>query len=239
MIIIILLTIISAATYYVQYLIFHQEETTIFYLLQDLAFVPIQVVMVTLIINRFLNEMENRKKIKKINVIISTFFIEIGVPIITVISKFNRNNNEISKMINIKEMKSKKYDKFIREIKEFKFDVYADPAKLDDLYSILKNYKEHMLNLLANPNLLEHDSFTDMLWAVFHVIDELQERGEFDKQNKDDIDHLSNDILRAYTALIIEWISYMNYLQDEYPFLFTLALKKNPFLMQENITGKV
>ncbi|MEA5084959.1 hypothetical protein SDC9_146037 [bioreactor metagenome] len=87
-----------------------------------------------------------------------------------------------------------------------------------------------MLNLLANPNLLEHDSFTDMLWAVFHVIDELQTRGEFDKQDKDDIDHLSNDILRAYTALIIEWVGYMNYLQNEYPFLFTLALRKNPFL---------
>lgn len=234
-IIIIFLTFLSAITYLVQYLLFHQKENTIFYLLQDLAFVPIQVVMVTLIINRFLNEMENRKKIKKINVIISTFFVEFGIPIILTISKFNRNNDTLCGEINIKEMSSKEYTKLIKEVKEFKFDIYAEPEKLDELYSILRNYKDSMLNLLANPNLLEHDSFTDMLWAVFHVIDELQTRGEFHKQDKDDIEHLSNDILRAYTALIIEWISYMNYLQNEYPFLFTLALKKNPFLTKVNI----
>lgn len=229
-IMIIFLTALSAMTYYVQYLLFHQTENTVFYLLQDLAFVPIQVGMVTLIINRFLNEMDNRKKIKKINVIISTFFIEIGVPIISTISKFNGNNDILFEKISIKEMSSKEYNKLIKEVKEFRFDIYAEPSKLDELYSTLRNYKDAMLNLLANPNLLEHDSFTDMLWAVFHVIDELQTRGEFDKQDKDDIDHLSNDILRAYTALIIEWVGYMNYLQNEYPFLFTLALRKNPFL---------
>lgn len=232
-IIIIFLVFLSAITYFVQYLLFHQKENTIFYLLQDLAFVPIQVVMVTLIINRFLNEMENSKKIKKINVIISTFFVEIGIPIISTISKFNANNDILFSKISIREMSSKEYNKLIKEVKEFNFDIYAEPAKLDELYSILKNYKDSMLNLLANPNLLEHDSFTDMLWAVFHVIDELQTRGEFHKHDKDDIDHLSNDILRAYTSLIIEWISYMNYLQREYPFLFTLALKKNPFLTKE------
>jgi hypothetical protein len=136
-------------------------------------------------------------------------------------------------------MNSKKYYNLIKEVKAFKFDIYAEPTKLEELYYTLRNYKDSMLNLLANPNLLEHDSFTDMLWSVFHVIDELQTRGEFDKMNKDDTDHLSNDLLRAYIALIIEWISYMNYLQDEYPFLFTLASKKNPFLTPVQISKKV
>ncbi|MPM98846.1 hypothetical protein SDC9_146036 [bioreactor metagenome] len=132
-IMIIFLTALSAITYYVQYLLFHQTENTVFYLLQDLAFVPIQVGMVTLIINRFLNEMDNRKKIKKINVIISTFFIEIGVPIISTISKFNGNNDILFEKISIKEMSSKEYNKLIKEVKEFKFDIYAEPSKLDEL----------------------------------------------------------------------------------------------------------
>lgn len=237
-IMVIFLIALSTIIFYLQYLIFHQTENTLFYLLQDLAFVPIQVAMVTVIINRFLNEMENRKKIKKINVIISAFFVEMGIPIISTISKFNRNNDRICEKIKIKEMNSKKYYKLIKEVKAFQFDIYAEPTKLEELYSILRNYKDFMLNLLTNPNLLEHDSFTDMLWAVFHVIDELQTREEFDKLSKDDIDHLSNDLLRAYTALIIEWISYMNYLQDEYPYLFTLASQKNPFLIPVHISKK-
>lgn len=174
--------------------------------------------------------METRKKIKKINVIISTFFVESGIAVISTISKFNRNNDVFCGQVKIKEMDRMKDYKLIKEVKEFQFDIYADPVKLDELHSILKIYKDSMLNMLTNPNLLEHDSFTDMLWAVFHVTDELQTRREFDKLDKSDIEHLSNDILRAYTALIVEWINYMSYLQKEYPFLFTLALKKNPFL---------
>lgn len=228
---IVLLTILSAAIYYVQYLIFHQTENTIFYLLQDLAFVPIQVVMVTLIINRFLNVMETRKKIKKINVIISTFFVEAGISVISTISQFNRNNDEFCTHIKINEMNMKNDYKLKKSVQEFKFDIYADPAKLSELYSILRKYKDYTLNMLANPNLLEHDSFTDMLWAVFHVADELQTRGDFDSLDKNDIDHLSNDILRAYKAIVVEWINYMSYLHDEYPFLYALAIKKNPFVI--------
>ncbi len=231
-IVITLLVILSIVIYYVQYLIFHQAENTLFYLLQDLAFVPIQVALVTLIINRFLNVMETRKKIKKINVIISTFFVETGIEVISTVSRFNRNNDAFCEKIKIEEFNRKKEYKLKKEVMEFKFDIYADPAKLEELYSILLKYKGSMLNMLTNPNLLEHDSFTDMLWAVFHVADELQVRGKFDKLDKEDIDHLSNDIFRAYNALIVEWINYMSYLNAEYPFLFALALKKNPFHLQ-------
>lgn len=175
--------------------------------------------------------METRKKIKKINVIISTFFVEAGISVISTISKFNRNNHEFCKYIKIEEMNRKNDYKLKKAVKEFKFDIYANPAKLNELYSVLRKYKDYTLNMLANPNLLEHDSFTDMLWAVFHVADELHTRGDFDSLDKNDIDHLSNDILRAYRAIIVEWINYMSYLHDEYPFLYALAIKKNPFVL--------
>ena len=229
-----MLTLLSAAIYYVQYLIFHQPQNTLFYLLQDLAFVPIQVIMVTLILNRFLNVMEYRKKIKKINVIISTFFVEAGISIISTISKLSRNNDEFCKLVKINEINKQKSIRLKKAVREFKFDIYADPNRLGELYSILSKYKTYTLNMLGNSNLLEHDSFTDMLWAVFHVADELHTRGDFNNLDKNDIEHLSNDILRAYTAMILEWINYMSYLHDEYPFLYALAIKKNPFLNHEN-----
>lgn len=231
---IVLLTILSAAIYFIQYLIFHQTENTLFYLLQDLAFVPIQVVMVTIILNRFLNIMETRKKIKKINVIISTFFVEAGISIMNVMAHFNRNNNEFCELIKINELNKKKDNHVKKLVKEFQYDIYADPNKLVELAVMLSNYKTYMLNMLENSNLLEHDSFTDMLWATFHVADELQTRGDFKNLSQNDVDHLSNDILRAYTAMIMEWINYMSYLHDEYPFLYALAITKNPFIIEEN-----
>ena len=224
-----ILTISSVIVYSIQYLIFHRAEETFFYMFQDLAFIPIQVAIVTIVLNRFLNIMEKRKKIKKINVIISTFFVEVGTTIMTEMSGFNRHHKDFCKMIDIKEIGRNKKSYIKKLVSELKYDIYAEPDKLERLASIMAENKAYMLRMLENSNLLEHDSFTDMLWSVFHVADELQSRGDLKAVTQEDIDHLSNDLLRAYSAMILEWINYIIYLHDEYPFLYTLAIRKNPF----------
>ena len=85
-----------------------------------------------------------------------------------------------------------------------------------------------MLGLLENPNLLEHDEFTDLLWAVFHLIEELEVRRSLDRLPGSDMNHLSVDIKRAYSHLIREWIMYMRHLQQDYPYLYSLAARTNP-----------
>ena len=37
------------------------------------------------------------------------------------------------------------------------------------------------------------------------------------------------DIKRAYGLLTRQWLDYMQYLKNRYPFLFSLALRTNPF----------
>jgi hypothetical protein len=34
---------------------------------------------------------------------------------------------------------------------------------------------------------------------------------------------------RAYWALISQWLNYMNHLREFYPYLFSLAVRTNPF----------
>jgi len=225
----VILTLSSAAIYAIQNLIFHHPQDTFFYMFQDVAFIPVQVVIVTFIINRLLNVMEQQKKNKKINVIISTFFTEAGMSIMTAMSEFNRNQADLNKFIKINDLKKTNESKVKGAVASFKCDIYAEPEKLGKLAALLAEKKSFMLSLLENSNLLEHDSFTDMIWAVFHVADELQNRGDLRKLPPADISHLSNDILRAYPALIQEWIGYMAYLRDEYPFLYEAAKKRSPF----------
>ena len=43
------------------------------------------------------------------------------------------------------------------------------------------------------------------------------------------IKHLEGDIVRSFNLLILEWLSYMHYLKDNYKYLFSLALRVNPF----------
>lgn len=219
----------SAIIYFIQNAIFHEPSQTAFYILQDMAFMPFQALIATLVIDGFLKIQEKRRKIKKINVVISTFFVDAGVNIMMAMSKFNQNNNEVCKIIKIEKLIDSKGLIIKKDLGKFKYNFYADPSKLDELAAIMDKNKGFLLNLLENQNLLEHESFTDMLWAVFHVIDELKSRGDLKKLSNDEIMHISEDMLRAYTAMVMEWISYIIYLKDEYPFLYATAIRKNPF----------
>jgi len=85
-----------------------------------------------------------------------------------------------------------------------------------------------VLSLLENPNLLEHECFTDLLLAIFHLSEELVARDTLEGLPQSDYEHLAGDIKRAYTLLIREWLAYMMHLKDNYPYLFSLVIRTNP-----------
>lgn len=86
-----------------------------------------------------------------------------------------------------------------------------------------------MLRLLENQNLLEHDAFTGLLMAVFHLAEELESRPDLSGLSELDLRHIAGDMQRAYSLLISEWLSYMKHLRDNYPYLFSFAMRTNPF----------
>ena len=44
-----------------------------------------------------------------------------------------------------------------------------------------------------------------------------------------DLDHLKVDMSRAYILVVSEWASYMKHLKNDYPYLFSIAVRTNPF----------
>jgi len=95
-----------------------------------------------------------------------------------------------------------------------------------------------LLGLLENPNLLEHESFTNLLWAVFHLTDELAHRSDLVKLPDTDYQHLAGDMKRVYHQLIIQWLNYMKHLKQDYPYLFSLAMRTNPFDINASVVVK-
>ena len=82
---------------------------------------------------------------------------------------------------------------------------------------------------MENPNLLEHEGFTALLWAVFHLTEELDYRSDLSSLPDTDYNHISVDMKRAYLLVIIEWLAYIKHLKNNYPYLFSLASRVNPF----------
>jgi hypothetical protein len=86
-----------------------------------------------------------------------------------------------------------------------------------------------MLRLLENPTLMEHELFTDLLLAVFHLTQELTHRKKVTDLPATDQAHLAGDVKRIYGLLVYEWLDYLHYLKLNYPYLFSLAIRTNPF----------
>ena len=76
------LLMLSAAFYFLHYLLFHDAHHIFIYLVGDVAFVFIEVLLVTLVIHQLLNEWEKKSKLKKLNMVIEMFFSEFGKPLL-------------------------------------------------------------------------------------------------------------------------------------------------------------
>ena len=118
---------------------------------------------------------------------------------------------------------------FSQGLAENDFSIELKAGDLEALRDSLLKKREFLLRLLENPNLLEHDSFSSLLLAVFHLTEELAQRTDLSRLTAPDRHHLAGDVQRGYVLLIKEWLAYMSHLKTSYPYLFSLALRTNPF----------
>jgi len=224
------LVTLSLILYFIQIAIFHRTNDTLFYMLQDLAFVPMQVLLVTLIISGLLNMREKRLRLEKLNMVIGTFFSEIGTRLIAYFSDSDPELDNIRKnLIVTKDWSDQEFAVVSKRLKDYDYGVEVQKINLEDLRIFLTGERDFLVRLLENPVLLEHESFTELLRAVFHLTEELAAREDLKKLPHTDCAHLAGDITRAYVLLVHEWLDYMRHLKDNYPYLFSLAMRTNPF----------
>jgi hypothetical protein len=220
----------SVLTYTLHYVIFRDLHHIFIYMIGDFGFLFIDVLLVVLLIERVLARKEKQALIKKLNMVIGSFFSEVGLKLLKKFNTFVENSESLADQLKVTdEWGNKDFDRAITEAKKFKYNMNMDKEKLCELRDYLVSKRPFLLRLLENPYLLEHDDFTDLLWAVFHLSEELEFRGYKLKSLPDeDYKHLANDLKRAYSQITIAWMSYMKHMKKSYPFLFSLASRVNP-----------
>jgi len=221
---------LSVAFYALNYLVFGRGEDILFYLVEDVAFLFVQVLLVTLIIQRILDERERAARMKKLNVVIGAFFSELGTALLGSFAAWDPERPALVGRLRIEQAWSgRDFVQVLRALDACACRVVLDPADLEPLKLRLLAHRSFMLRLMENPNLLEHEAFTDLLQAIFHLTEELAARPAFTDLPETDLAHLAGDVRRGYVLLIREWLHYMRHLQEHYPYLFSLALRTNPF----------
>ncbi len=232
------LVILSAAVYFIHFLIFRDVHHIFIYLIGDIAFVFIEVLMVVLILERVLHYREKYALLNKLNMVIGAFYSEAGRELMFMLAKFDPTCLNIrDRMLITKNWSKRNFYKTRCFLTDYSCNIDLSKGDIVKLGEFLGEKRYFLLNLLENPNLLEHESFTNLLWAVFHLTEELSFRDDLNKLQPSDREHIENDIKRVYKLLVIEWLAYMKHLKRDYPYLFSLAMRTNPF--DENASVEV
>lgn len=209
------------------------------FLVGDIGFLLLQVAIVTLLIDGMLRARERQAVRLKLNMVIGAFFSEVGTELLGQLALMDTMLAEVrSGLIPQAGWTRGDYTKAESVLGEHRLAMDISACDLQALKATLAAEKPFLLGLLGNQALLEHEGFTDLLWAVTHLSEELSARETFEDVPEADRTHLAGDAKRAYSLLTKEWLEYMQHLQTQYPYLFSLAVRTNPFDPRASATVK-
>jgi len=177
-----------------------------------------------------LTRRENQARMKKMNMLIGVFFSEVGTTLMTMFSDHDPNLEQIrSHLMVTNDWSDQHFMQVSTTLKSYQYSINIHTCRLDHLKELLLQKRTSMVRLLENPLLIEHESFTDLLRAAFHLAEELAFRDDLNNLPDADTNHLSGDIKRVYRQLVHQWLDYLHYQKEHYPFLFSLSMRTNPF----------
>ena len=170
-------------------------------------------------------------RLEKLNIIIGFFFSETGTLLLKMFTNYDHKLDPSVRqafMIN-SQWNDNDYASLKNQRPGFHLGIDDQNIRFVEIKKFLNEKGEVLLRLLENPTLQEHEEFTELIIAILHLKEELTARNQVKKLSGTDRKHLAGDCRRVYIQLVDHWINYIQFIQKRYPFLFSLAVRQNPF----------
>jgi hypothetical protein len=232
----ILMIILIIIIYGSNYLVLGDAEHIISYIWTHLGFIPVDILIVAFLLDEIIERKEKEAMLEKLDMLMSTFFSEVGNDLINQLSTVNKYKASTENLKSIKNWNDADYENKLNELKNSNVDFSAMDIPLEkreefleDLRTLLAGKREFIINLINNPNLLEKEEFTGLINAILHLDEELEHRQKLDLVTNSDFAHLNGDMQRVYEKLVYEWVYYLRYLNKHYPYMIALIIRTNPF----------
>lgn len=231
----ILMIVLIIIIYGSNYLVLGDAEHIISYIWTHLGFIPVDILIVAFLLDEIIERKEKEAILEKLDMLMSTFFSEVGNELISQLSNANKYKASTENLKSIKNWEDKDYENKLEELKASPVDFSADIAPedreefLENLRTLLAGKREFIINLINNPNLLEKEDFTELINSILHLDEELEHRSDLALVNDTDFGHLNGDMNRVYNKLVYEWVYYLKYLNKHYPYMIALIIRTNPF----------
>ncbi|OWT32913.1 hypothetical protein BGI41_05120 [Methanobrevibacter sp. 87.7] len=240
----IVLIVLIFVIYGLNYIIFKDIDEILNYVMLHLGFIPIDIIIVTLVIDKVMDNHDKKALQEKIDILMGSFFSGIGNGLIYKFYHANGENDITKDLKFIKTWKEKDYENTLKELEEnpIPFNSKLKPEDRAEFFVNLKQYlnerRPYLFDLIENPTLHQTDNFSELLLAMMHLTDELDYRKTFENLPESDYTHLFYDISRVYSKLIYEWVRYLEYTYKNYPYMLKLAVRINPFNEEASIYVK-
>lgn len=231
----ILMIILIIIIYGSNYLVLGDAEHIISYIWTHLGFIPVDILLVAFILDEIIEKKEKEAMLEKLDMLMSTFFSEVGNDLISQLSSANKYKASTENLKSIKDWNEDDFDNKLAELKGASIDFQADIPQemreefLENIRTLLAGKREFIINLINNPNLLEKEEFTELINAILHLDEELEHRSDLALVSDTDFGHLNGDMQRVYNKLVYEWVYYLKYLYKNYPYMIALIIRTNPF----------
>jgi len=177
-----------------------------------------------------LSRREQSHRREKLNMVAEIFFGEVGTDLLRRCAAADPDLAGIRSVVKVSgKWSAADYASAKKALEARSYDIDISKVDLESLRGLLRENTTLFLRILENPYLMEHEAFADMVRAVLHLKEELNQREDIASSPQSDLKHLAGDIKRVYGLLALQWLHYMQYLNKAYPFLFSLAVRINPF----------
>jgi hypothetical protein len=181
-------------------------------------------------IDMMIEKRERALRMGNLNMVVGVFYSEIGTSLLRTFSAHDPAVDQVRAALMVSDKWSDEdFARAFETLHQHSTSIDSRTLDLPTLKGFLTSQRNFMLSFFENPQIIEHEGFTLLLQAVFHLAEELSARDQFMDLPASDYAHLSGDVNRVYGLLISEWMIYMRHLKKHYPYLFSLAMRTNPF----------
>ena len=176
----------------------------------------------------------DRLRRQRLNMIIGVFFTEVGNQLLHLFVHYDDSIVKIREDFVVKDnWGDADFKRLSNKLRGHDFTINSKLMELETLCAFLKEKGDLLLRQIENPDLIEHESFTELLWATLHLRDELMSRKSFIDLPESDLAHLANDAKRAYALLAKQR------LKTTCCTLSAVILTSFPWLLEQTLISRV
>lgn len=220
-----ILIFLSGIMFLTHFLIFGQLGNTMYYSLMSLCFIPINILAVTLVFEKLVERRTRIERLSKLNMLVGLFFSDIGFNLLKLIVAGDEKVQSLG--LDFNDLKSCR-----NKLNDHNHEVDFYKINYPELKELVIGGRDILSSLISNENILEHESFANLLMSLMHLRDEIMFL-KHKELTKEDCDHLKGDLVRVYKDLTFQWIDYLSHLKQFYPYQYNSAIKFNPFTLSK------